>query len=101
MRRISSKSVIARDFVLKSKCGTRPAGELERSPRHPSCSGCHEREHYLAQLGALCGKEEGVEVNGRGRDELEGLGLLLNPPSPEISSSGQNACLAAELHRTH
>jgi hypothetical protein len=28
-----------------------------------------------------------MEVSERGGDELEGLGLLLNPPSPEISSS--------------
>ena len=38
MRRVTSKSVIARDFVFKPKCmfGGRappePAGELERSP---------------------------------------------------------------------
>ena len=70
MRKVTSKSVIARDFVFKSKCmfGGRappePAGELERSPRHPGRSGCHGRERSLAQLGALCG-EEGWRVEFR------------------------------------
>ena len=36
-----------------------------------------------------------MEISGRGGDELQGL--LLNPPSPEISSSDQNAFLAAGL----
>ena len=68
MRKATSKSVIARNFVLKSKfmfggrAPPEPAGKLERSPRHPGRSGCHGRERSLAQLGALCGEEEGVEI---------------------------------------
>ena len=63
MRKATSKAVIARDFVFKSKCMSggrappKPAGELERSPRHPGRSGCHGRERSLVQLGALCGEE--------------------------------------------
>jgi hypothetical protein len=72
-----------------------PLGKLKRSPRHSSRSWCHGREHSLAHLGALSGEEEGVEVNGRGGDEWEGL--LLNLPSPESTSSGQNASLTARL----
>ena len=55
-------------FIFSLKCTTKtfggrsppgPAGELKRSPSHPSHSGCHGREHSLAQLGALYGEEEG------------------------------------------
>ena len=65
--RVTSKSIIARDFVFKSKCmlGGRappePAVELERSPRHPGRSGCHGREHSSRSKGALCGEEGVVE----------------------------------------
>ena len=41
-----------------------PAGEFDRSPRHPGSSGCHGRERFLAQLGALCG-DEGWRVEYR------------------------------------
>jgi len=70
MRKVTSKSVIARYFVFESKCmfgglaRPEPAGEFDRSPRHPGSSGCHGRERFLAQLGALCG-EEGWRVEYR------------------------------------
>ena len=70
MRKVTSKYVIARDFVFKSKCmfggkaPPEPAGELARSPRHPGSSGCNGRERSLVQLWALCG-EEGWRVEFR------------------------------------
>ena len=76
MRKVISKSVIARDFIFESKCmfgtGHRPAPlvELERSPRHTSHSGCHGRGHPPAAVRVLCGEEGGrVVVRGRGGDE--------------------------------
>ena len=47
-----------------------PLGGVLKSPRNPSRSGCHGRQHSLAAvIGALCGEEGGVEVRGRGGDE--------------------------------
>ena len=95
------------DFIFKSQmqqkrlaAGLRPdpLGELQRSPRPPSRSGCHGREHSLAAVRDALRRGRGrVEVRGRSRCEREGLGLLLNLSSREISSSSQNACLAAGL----
>ena len=61
----ASKSVIARYFVFESKfmCGglarPEPAGEFDRSPRHPGSSGCHGRERFLAQLGPFAARKGG------------------------------------------
>jgi hypothetical protein len=69
---LSSREISSSSQNACLAAGRRPAplGELERSPRHTSRSGCHGRGHSPAAVRVLCGEDgRGVEVRGRGGDE--------------------------------
>ena len=70
---LSSREILSSSQNACSAAGLRPdpMEELERSPRHPSRSGCHGRVHSPAAVRVLCGDEGGgfveeAEMNEKG-----------------------------------